>query len=153
MNRDLLEKLIDVVDQGYDIMQEYANKPRQFNSIMLYPVETQTLEIIAENPGITASKIAKELKKTLSASSQILKKLEQKELITRKKNPDNNREYNLFLTKISQDVIKLHSELDEMIYSRYLENLIALKDEEIESFIKVQKALNLEFLKDLNETF
>lgn len=153
MNRDLLEKLIDVVDQGYDIMQEYANKPRQFNGIMLYPVETQTLEIIAENPGITASKIAKELKKTLSASSQILKKLEQKELITRKKNPDNNREYNLFLTKISQDVIKLHGELDEMIYSRYLENLIDLKDEEIESFIKVQKALNLEFLKDLNETF
>ena len=153
MNRDLLEKLIDVVDQGYDIMQEYANKPRQFNGIMLYPVETQTLEIIAENPGITASKIAKELKKTLSASSQILKKLEQKELITRKKNPDNNREYNLFLTKISQDVIILHGELDEMIYSRYLENLIDLKDEEIESFIKVQKALNLEFLKDLNETF
>ncbi|WP_308698699.1 MarR family transcriptional regulator [uncultured Thomasclavelia sp.] len=153
MDRKLLEQLITVVDEGFDIMQEYANKPRQFNGIMLYPVETQTLEIIGQNPGITASKIAKELKKTLSASSQILKKLEQKELVSRIKNPHNNREYNLYLTDVSKSIIDLHSELDEMIYSRYQEDLKDLSNEEILNFIKVQKVLNKEFLRDLEESF
>lgn len=153
MDMKLLMEVVATVDEGFDIMQEYANKPRLFNEMMLYPVETQTLEIIGRIPGITATKIAKELNKTLSASSQILKKLEQKELITRIKNPNNNREYNLFLTDTSESIIKLHEKLDQTIYQRYLDDLQELSDAEIQTYLKVQKALNQEFFKDLQESF
>ncbi|WP_294577789.1 MarR family transcriptional regulator [uncultured Thomasclavelia sp.] len=153
MDMKLLMEVVATVDEGFDIMQEYANKPRLFNGMMLYPVETQTLEIIGRIPGITATKIAKELNKTLSASSQILKKLEQKELITRIKNPNNNREYNLFLTDTSESIIKLHEKLDQTIYQRYLDDLQELSDAEIQTYLKVQKALNQEFFKDLQESF
>lgn len=153
MDMKLLMEVVATVDEGFDVMQKYANKPRLFNGMMLYPVETQTLEIIGRIPGITATKIAKELNKTLSASSQILKKLEQKELITRIKNPNNNREYNLFLTDTSESIIKLHEKLDQTIYQRYLDDLQELSDAEIQTYLKVQKALNQEFFKDLQESF
>ena len=115
MDQERFDNMIKVIDESYDLIQEYDSKPRQFGKVMLYPVETHTLAIIGNHPGINASMIAKELKKTLSASSQILKKLEQKGLISRTKNPHNNREYNLYLTVGGRQIFDLHGQFDKKI--------------------------------------
>ena len=96
--------------------------------------------------------IAKELKKTLSASSQILKKLEQKGLISRTKNPHNNREYNLYLTVGGRQIFDLHGQFDKKIMKRYFKNLISFSNEEIDIYIKVQRALNKEYAQDNEES-
>lgn len=152
MDKGLFNEMIKVIDEGYDLIQEYDSKTRQFNDVMLYPVETHTIDIIGNNPGINASMIASELKKTLSASSQILKKLEQKGLVSRIKNPDNNREYNLYLTDTSKKIFELHEQFDNRIMNRYISNFTNFTDEEIKAYIKVQKALNKEYLKDVKES-
>lgn len=152
MDKKLFNEMIAVIDEGYDLIQEYDSRTRQFNEVMLYPVETHTLAIIGNNPGINASMIAKELKKTLSASSQILKKLEQKDLVSRIKNPDNNREYNLYLTNTSKVIFELHKQFDNKIMDRYFNDLSNFSDEEIKAYIKVQKALNKEYDQDVKES-
>ncbi|WP_455682572.1 MarR family transcriptional regulator [Thomasclavelia sp.] len=153
MDKKLFKQVIETIDEGYDLMQEYANKPHQYHNLMLYPVETHTLQMIGNNPGITASLISKMLNKTPSACSQILRKLEKKELILKAKNPENNREYKLYLTDISKVIYDLHEQRDDKILSRYYQNLTVLTNEEIQTYLKVQKALNKEFKQDLEESF
>ena len=116
------DNMIKVIDERYDLIQEYDSKPRQFGKVMLYPVETHTLAIIGNHPGINASMIAKELKKTLSASSQILKKLEQKELISRTKNLHNNSEYNLYLTVGGSQILNFNGHFDKKFLTVYFKN-------------------------------
>ena len=152
VDQERFDNMIKVIDESYDLIQEYDSKPRQFGKVMLYPVETHTLAIIRNHPGINASMIAKELKKTLSASSQILKKLEQKGLISRTKNPHNNREYNLYLTVGGRQIFDLHGQFDKKIMKRYFKNLISFSNEEIDIYIKVQRALNKEYAQDNEES-
>lgn len=153
MDKKLFNQMIETIDEGYDLMLEYANKAHQYHNMMLYPVETHTLQMIGNHPGITASFISKKLNKTPSACSQILRKLEKKELIIKVKNPDNNREYNLYLTDLSKVIYAQHEQLDDNILSRYYQNLSTLTNEEIQIYLKVQKALNKEFKQDLEESF
>lgn len=153
MNKKLFNQMIAAIDESYDLMQEYASIPHQYHNIMLYPVETHTIQIIVNNPGITASLIAKRLNKTLSACSQILGKLEKKKLIFKIKNPNNKREFNLYLTESCKIIYDLHEQLDDRILSRYYQNLDYLTDQEIEIYLKVQRALNNEFNQDLKESF
>ena len=57
------------------------------------------------------------------------------------------------MTDTSESIIKLHEKLDQTIYQRYLDDLQELSDAEIQTYLKVQKALNQEFFKDLQESF
>lgn len=152
MKKKLFDQMIETIDESYDLMQAYASIPHQYNDLMLYPVETHTIQMIGNHPGITASLIAKKLNKSPSACSQILRKLEKKELIVKIKNPDNKREYNLYLTDSCKIIYELHEQLDKRILSRYYQNLNYLTNEEIEIYLKVQKALNDEFNLDLHES-
>lgn len=152
MNKELFTQMITTIDESYDLMLEYANKPHQYNNLMLYPVETHTIQMIGNYPGITASLIAQKLNKTLSACSQILRKLEHKELIIKVKNPTNNREYKLYLTDSCKTIYNLHEQLDAQILLRYYQNLNHLTNEEVEIYLKVQKLLNKEFKQDLEES-
>ena len=139
MDQERFDNMIKVIDESYDLIQEYDSKPRQFGKVMLYPVETHTLAIIGNHPGI-------------NASSQILKKLEQKGLISRTKNPHHNREYNLYLTVGGRQIFDLHGQFDKKIMKRYFKNLISFSNEEIDIYIKVQRALNKEYAQDNEES-
>ena len=52
MDQERFDNMIKVIDESYDLIQEYDSKPRQFGKVMLYPVETHTLAIIGNHPGI-----------------------------------------------------------------------------------------------------
>ena len=73
MDQERFDNMIKVIDESYDLIQEYDSKPRQFGKVMLYPVETHTLAIIGNHPGINASMIAKELKKNIKCQQSNFK--------------------------------------------------------------------------------
>lgn len=152
MNKELFNEMIEVIDQGYDLIEEYDNHSHQFDGILLYPVETHIIKIIGNHNGITTSEIANTLKRTVSACSQILKKLEKKELIVKEKNPNNNRKYHLYLTEKGKIIFLQHNQMEKDILKRYYQNMKILSDEEMKIYIKIQKLLNQEYMQDIEES-
>lgn len=149
MNKELFNTMIEVIDQSYDLINEYENKTHQFENTMLYPMETSIIKIIGIHPGITVSEISIMLNHTVSACSQILKKIEQKNLIIKEKNKDNNRKYHLYLNDEGKKVFIKHQDMENNMLDRYYQDMINISDDEIETYIKIQKILNNEYIKDL----
>lgn len=69
--------------------------------------------MIGSTPGITGSELAARMNKTSSASSKIIRKLKKKGLAFQRRNHDNNREYNLFLTEHGWKIYQTHAAVDE----------------------------------------
>ena len=38
VDQERFDNMIKVIDESYDLIQEYDSKPRQFGKVMLYPV-------------------------------------------------------------------------------------------------------------------
>lgn len=75
-------------------------------------VELMLLLTIYENEGITATEISKKWKKTKGAVSQMLKKLEEKELIIKKRDVHDAKIYGLFLTTKGKHIIEEFDQQD-----------------------------------------
>lgn len=152
MNKELFKEMIEVIDQGYEFIEEYDNRTHQFDELLLYPVETHIIKIVGNHNEITTSEIARILNRTVSACSQILKRLEQKGLIYKKKNPHNNRKYHLSLSEKGKNIFYQHDQMEKEILKRYYQNMKMFNDEELKIYIRIQKALNQEYMIDIEET-
>lgn len=74
--------------------------PRQYGtSFFLYTSEIHTIADIGRNPGINVTELAKKQGKTKGAVSQVLARLEKKQLIVRMKEIDNDKTVFLKLSK------------------------------------------------------
>lgn len=76
-------------------------------------LEVHTLKHIAENSGITVTELAKNFGKTKGAVSQLLKKIENKGLIYRQVDLDNDSRLNLFLTEKGKELNECHRQYDQ----------------------------------------
>lgn len=98
---------------------------------------------IKRNPGSHISGIAREIKVTRGAVSQIVRKLEKKKLVRKVENPDNKRILNLELTDKGEKAFKGH----QMLHGEFndgLKNVIKDYDSE-------QMELLQNFVKDLED--
>ncbi len=101
---------------------------------------------------MTITVIAQQLGKTKSACSpQMVRKLVKKELLIQERNEKNNREYYLNLTERGKEIYEVHKEFDEKCMQRTYESLTDFTEEELRSYISIQKALNQVFQKDVDE--
>ncbi len=101
-------------------------------------VEAHTVKYIADNPGITVTEIAKDYGRTKGAISQILKKLEDKELIYRETDTRNSNKQFLFITKKGEELNEIHRQYDEISFGEsinYVKNM--LSEEEVNNAFKV----------------
>jgi len=64
--------------------------------------ELQFLNLIQENPGLKNIDISNALQVTKGMISKIIKNLEEREVVLKKINPDNNREIQLFITDLGR---------------------------------------------------
>lgn len=126
----------------YDFVFTYYNyihKTRDYGTgLFLSMLEAHVITDISDNPGISATEIAKKWKKSPAAISQIIKKLENKNIIIRKPNKKNRKYYNLFLTDKGKNFDFAHKKYD--VNSIIKTNKKLLKDftaEEIEISRKV----------------
>lgn len=90
---------------------------------MFYSVEIHILSSIAENPGISVTELARKWNRTKGAVSQILKKLESKELIYRKKEAGDKRKSFLYASELGMKLHEAHVAYDTRNYEKFFEQL------------------------------
>lgn len=145
------KELLQSFDKGYELCFEYDSMPHQYGDEVLYQSEMHFLEVVGDTPSITITVISQQLGKTKSACSQMVRKLVKKELLTQERNEKNNREYYLNLTERGKEIYEVHKEFDEKCIQRTYKSLADFSEEELQSYISVQKTLNQVFQKDVDE--
>lgn len=110
----LAYQLADIADRYQQIGTNYTNELHDYGTGELYtPTEVHTVTRIEENPGITATQIAEATFRTKSAVSQMISKLEAKELIYREKDPNNGKQQFLYVTPKGKHLSLCHKAYDE----------------------------------------
>lgn len=113
--RRLVHRLADINDRYQQVQLDYNKEQRDYGTGELYtPTEVHMVTRIEENPGITATKIAEETYRTKSAVSQMLSKLEAKGLICREKDPNNGKQFFLYVTPRGKHLSLCHKAYDEI---------------------------------------
>lgn len=149
---EILKGLWSTQDEAYDLMSEYDSMPHIYGSQLLYQAEGYMLHMIAEHPGSTVTEISALIGKTLSACSQIVRKLRFKGLVQQKRNPDNNRKYNLWLTDAGVKVHDGYLEFNRYCQGKTFQLLETLTDEELAVHTKVQRVLNEAYREDIRHS-
>ena len=137
---ELCQKLMDIVDIGYDLMAEYDSLPHQYGEVTMYQAESKVIQYIGRH-------------KSASAYSQIIRKLKQKGWVEQVRNKHNNREYNLFLTEAGWRVFNDHHKFEQACYARAFQKLEIFTDEELELYCRVQQRLNEAFRLDVEDSY
>lgn len=111
---DLVRRLTDAADRFQQASASYHSELHDYGTGELYTsTEVHIVTRIEENPGITASQIAQYSCRTKSAVSQMVSKLEAKELIYREKDPNNGKQQLLYVTPKGRHLSLCHKAYDE----------------------------------------
>jgi Transcriptional regulators len=150
---ELFEKLIEKIDESYDLMSEYDSLPHNYGSgEYLYQSESQIIHVVGEHPGITAKGLSELIRKTPSFCSQNIRKLKKKDCIVQVRNEQNAREFFLELTEKGRGIYRDHKKFEDACLMRTMEGLKAFQDEDIEIFIEMQEKINDSFREDVTES-
>ncbi|MCD4721276.1 MAG: MarR family transcriptional regulator [Desulfobacula sp.] len=98
---------------------------------LLYASEINTLEIIGKLPGINITELSKRKGVTKGAVSQIVTKLEKKQLIIKFKDPENEKVVLLRLGKKGKIAFRNHEKFHEKYDSAIIEKLNEMSVEQI----------------------
>ncbi len=145
-------RMIEELDRSVYLIDEYDKLLHDYNGEVMFQAESQMIKMIGDFPGITASQISKKIGKSTSSSSQIIRKLKQKAWVRQTRNELNSREYNLSLTEAGKRIYDKHRDFEQKCYNRTFEMLGDVTNEELESYIKIQKRLNKAFEMDVEES-
>lgn len=148
---EIYDEIMDGLETSYYLMGRYDAMPHKYGDSVLYQVESHTIEMIGMKPGITAAELSAKMCKTPSACSQIVRKLKKKGLVCQKRNDENNREYNLFLTEHGWKIYQAHSAVDEECGRRKKERLSGFQEEELNIYLKINRVINEEFKVDVEQ--
>jgi DNA-binding MarR family transcriptional regulator len=88
----------------------------------LYHSERHMLDTIGDNPTLNVSELARSIGVTKGAISQVVKKLEEKQVVKRHKQAENEKEVFVDLTELGKDIHKRHKQANK-------ESIIPLHDE------------------------
>lgn len=139
---ELFEELWLEQDRANDLAVEYDLRPHRYGDMVLFQAEGALIHEIGKKPNITLTEIASILKRTPGACSQIVKKLANKGLIEQTRNKENRRVYNLTLTEEGNRIYIDHLEFNRNCKNLVFQNLKGYSDEELMTYIKIQKELN-----------
>lgn len=119
----------DRADLLFDFAVAYAdgaNLTRDFGNGKAYsPAEVHMITRIAENPGITVTELARRGNRTKGAISQVVKRLEEKGLVEKRKNTENCSRTLLFATEEGRRLGQCHKERDQQRIERMEQQLEA----------------------------
>lgn len=148
----LFIKLVEVFEQGCKYINDYNAMLHDYNGIILYQAESQFLNKIGKNPGITITELSMIFDKSVSACSQLMRRMKDKGWINQQRNQTNNREYNLFLTEEGETIYHKHLKFEEACYQRTCTMLDGFSEEQLKKYIAIQEQLNSSFLMDIEES-
>lgn len=87
------------------------------------PVEAHMLKYIKDHPGKNVTELSNEWDKTKAAISQMLKKMEQKDLIYKENPADNFRKQCFFVTEKGHELYEYHENYDTKVFGETLRML------------------------------
>ncbi len=149
MRDAILRQVWEAQDEAYDLMYEYDTLPHCYGEDTLYQAEGHIIDLIAIHPGITATDLAEILKKTVSACSQMIRKLRAKGWVEQTRNAENNRLYNLTLTERGAKLYEAHVAFNRGCQAETFKLLEGFTQEELEAHVRVQQALNEAYRGDV----
>lgn len=152
MRDSILQQIWKTQDEAYDLMNEYDSLPHRYGDATLYQSEGRIIELIATHPGITATELAGILKKTVSACSQMIRKLRTQGWVEQVRNEKNNRLYNLQLTEGGVKVYQARARFEQECQNRTFRLLDTFSEEELAIHLEIQKRLNEAYQEDVRQS-
>jgi DNA-binding MarR family transcriptional regulator len=149
---ELLTQIWKEQDRAYSLMYEYDSLPHHYGENILYQSEAHIIHLIGKQPNVTITELAAILGKTLSACSQIVRKLRGKGWVVQTRNVDNNRQINLNLTESGQMVYRDHLEFNLECQKLTFQLLKTFTEEELEHHMLVQQKLNEAYEGDVERS-
>ena len=144
MLKDQYQELNEKADIIYRFVSIYGDYIRMTHDYgtgeKINMAEVHTLTFIADNPGITVTKIAGMWNKTKGAVSQIVAKLEKKGLVEKKKEGNNGKNLHCYATQRGMALSDAHKEYD--VAGLIAENKILgeiFTEEEMDAFYRVME--------------
>lgn len=139
---ELTEKLVEKADLLYKFVllySSYLSSSRDYGTgNIVSMVEVHTLTYIYDNPGVTVTQLAEYWKRTKSAISQMVGKLEKRGFVIRKTSKTNRKIIELYVTEEGRRLSAAHKAYDLIELSHTLEDLLkTCTYEEIDTFYKV----------------
>lgn len=151
MKDEILQQVWEAQGEAYELMNEYDTLPHRYGKDTLYQAEEHIIDLIAVHPGITATDLAGILNKTVSACSQMIRKLRAKDWVKQVRNESNNRLYNLWLTETGEQIYQAHFYFVKEYRSRMFHLLEKFSTEELTIHLAVQKQLNEAYQEDVRK--
>ncbi len=153
MDETMLEKFTAEMDLLYKFAltgSDVMFKPRDYGTgEILNIVEIHTLSMIADDPGICISDVARRWNRTLGAASRNVDKLQSKGYIEKKKLDGNNKTIRLYPTEKGTELARLHSECDKQQVQMLTERVLNSHSQgEVINFFSVLRSIN-EIIKDI----
>ena len=120
-------------------LNQYSAASRDYGSKMnVTMAEVHVLTSIADAPGVTAAELAQLKNKTPSAISQILKRLENADLVERRPHPTHGKKFCLYVTEEGKRLSDLRKSWDVAHIQHTFENLLRFCSiPEIDTFFHV----------------
>lgn len=143
-NRTIPCSLYELSDLMYCFCMKYYDSAKQSHNYGLEEnytmIEIHTVTSICDEPGVTVTKLAADARRTKGAISQIVKKLEKKDLIYRLPSREQANAVHLYVTEKGQRLSQLHKTFDEKGAQAYLDFLYQyFTREQVESFFAIMK--------------
>lgn len=125
------------------VMMDHMKQPHNYGtSEKLNMVEIHTLSMIAAQPGVCVSDVAKFWNRTLSAASRNVDRLHTKGYIEKKKLHGNSKNVHLYVTDKGQQLADFHRRLDDAETKRFSEFIVKkCSMEDLEKFNHVLKII------------
>lgn len=150
--QELLNKIWNSQDQAYLLMCEYDELPHHYGEYTLYQAEALIVDLIAANPDITITDLAKIVRKSPSACSQTVRKLRGKGLVNQERNSLNNRQFKLRLSEAGVKLYAAHAKFNEECKKLTYQRLSEFTNEELALYIKMQERLNEAYADDVRRS-
>ncbi|MCT4618271.1 MAG: MarR family transcriptional regulator [Marinisporobacter sp.] len=132
------------------INKHIANQkiPKDYGiGILLHPSEIHTIAMIGLNPGINCMKLSKKMGVTRGATSQIVNRLEKKNLISKYKKEDNKKEVYLKLEELGLIAYQNQKTIGDKFYKDLYKKVEGASQNEIEFLENIFK--ELEYFVDM----
>lgn len=141
--KKIIREFMEVSNLYTELIKKTEKVKRRYNGIELYPSEIHTLVFIQDNNEINMTQIALRLGVTKGAIFKIIEKLEQKELLSRYKRPDNNKNTYFELSKKGLLAYEGHEKFHKDFFGEPPEEFFEFVAENEETILKM-----FEFTKD-----
>ena len=147
-NEKVFADIMELIATLNQMLQGYNNTPRHYGTEdLLYQSEAHLIQHIGEEPELSLNALAKRTYRTKSATSMMLQKLTERNLVESKRDETDRRRCILTLTPLGQDIFDYHRKLDSTNYEIILQAI-----DQKQTFTLDQMETAFAFLKVLTET-